>query len=523
MADDSKVWDRLYETVYGSIARWPIRSLCFFVLWLLLGLWLRAGPGFIEKPEALYLSLLTACLIVPGVGIALCLHRILVVHDLPSSFADVSSLEAIKDSFVGRADDAQELTTVLLSAHQVWLNGDSGVGKSRLLQKALLPTLHGKGIDVIYLNFWRGDWETGPALSILDKLGHHSTENVLETLQVSLDSFNGVIILDQFDEFQIAHAEKFISSTARVISRADLESRNRFFRILNEAIRQRRIRCVFVTRRDVEWAKRPVLFDNAEEFFLGRLTRRVVDAELHRIIPVEAVLYPDNGWHELRSQLSDDLASDGVLPVQMRFAILGLENIRQDLTVPAYFRAGGLDGLVSGYLESEVRRISGSKVQAKGTFALLDRLVAPEGTSTIPATEANLLQHTQFEQMGHLRQVLENLQRADIVHRMLTADGEVLWRLDHDYLAAPVRTMVRRQLPEHWELQEDYRRFVAVPWWRKVQRLGFPMKILRYVRARLFRGLSLGPATGWILFSISAYLFLASCATYFVCPPCQHE
>ena len=516
MADDSKIWDRFYDTVYGPITRWPIRSLGFFGLWLALGLWLRAGPGFIQKPEALYISLFTACLIVPSVGIALCLHRILVVHEVPSSLADVSSLDAVKESFVGRDDDVRGLTTLLLNAQQVWLNGDSGVGKSVLLQKALVPELLSKRIEVIYLNFWRGDWEEGPALAVLDKLGQHPSENVLEALQLSLNSFNGVIILDQFDEFQIAHADKLISSSARVISRANLESDNRFFRILNEAIRQRRVRCVFVTRRDVEWAKRPVLFDDAEEFFLGRLRRSVVEAEISRIISEETVRNPDNGWRELRSQMCDDLASDGVLPVQMRFAILGLESLRQKLTTSAYLRAGGLNGLISGYLETEVRRVSGSKSVSKEIFALLDHLVAAEGTSTFPVSETTLFQRIQFEHSDRLRTVFEKLQASDIVRRVLSPTGEVLWRLDHDHLAAAVRRMVRRQLPEQWELQEDCRRFVAAPWWRKAQHLGFPTRILRYFRARLFRGLSLGPAAAWILFSLSAHLFVASCITYFL-------
>ena len=32
-----------------------------------------------------------------------------------------------------------DLTELILSFYQVWLNGDSGVGKSILIQKAVLP------------------------------------------------------------------------------------------------------------------------------------------------------------------------------------------------------------------------------------------------------------------------------------------------------------------------------------------------------------------------------------------------
>jgi hypothetical protein len=514
MAEGPKLWDRMYDTIYDPIAKWPIRSLGFFSLWLGGGIWATNGPGFPAQPEPLYVTLLTLALVVPGVGALLCLHRVLVVRDPPPSLSDIGALERIKQSFVGRDEDAENLINLILSSQQVWLNGDSGVGKSVLLRKAILPALKNRQIGTIYVNAWRGDWEQGPALALLKELGIESREECLNALEDSLNSFRGVVILDQFDEFQIEHASKLISPTAQVISRGQLESRNGFFRILNAAVRDHRVRCVYVTRRDVEWGKRPVLFDEAEEFFLGRLGRNVVEAEVSRIIPPEIVQSPENGWFELRAEFCSDLAGDGILPVQMRFAILGLEKLRDGLTRTAYHRIGGLDGLVSSYLEDEVRRVSGNKLLSSTIFSLLDRLVTPEGSSTTPIAEPQLLEQIPLERLARVKEALEGLQRADFVRRVMSPDGALLWRLDHDYLAAPVRAIVRRQLPEQWEVQEEFRRFVAAPWWDKPRRLAGPIPLARYLRARLLRGLRFGPAAPWVLFSVSAYLLFAAAGTY---------
>jgi len=492
MSEAPNFWNQIYDTVYGPIKRWPGRSFGFFALWFGVGSWFQHEGRLPKSPEALYIALITLALIIPGTGVILCLHRIMVAREPVSRLKDVGVLEGIKQSFVGRDDDAQNLITLILNSQQVWLNGDSGVGKSMLLQKAILPELAERKIKAVYVNFWSGDWQETPAIAVLQELGKHSDNNALDALQKSLNSFNGVVIFDQFDEFQIQHRDKFVSSTGQVISRDDLESRNGFFRVLNAAIRKGRVRCVFVTRFDVEWGKRPVLLEVANESLLSRLARNVVEAEVARIISDEVVQQPENGWSELRTQLCDDLAEEGILPVQMRFAILGLEGLRDKLNPSTYLRAGGLDGLVSGHLEREVRRVSGDRRLATEILSVLDRLVSPDGKSTTPVAEAELLKPFTDQERPRIKQGLKDLERSDFVRHLSSPGGGDLWRLDHDYLAAPVRRIVRRQLPEQWEIKEAYVRFVAAPWWDKPLKLAPPIQLLRYVRARLFRGLRFG-------------------------------
>jgi hypothetical protein len=115
----------------------------------------------------------------------------------------------------------------------------------------------------IYLNSWRGDWEAGPIRAVLDKLDTPPRAHpTLNDWAEALTKLNGcVLVFDQFDEYQIQHLDRFVPNRGEVISRPGLEEANSFFRLLNDAIRQGEIRCVFVTRKDVQWGRRSVCFE----------------------------------------------------------------------------------------------------------------------------------------------------------------------------------------------------------------------------------------------------------------------
>src|SRR5262249_44240530 len=253
---------------------------------------------------------------------------------------------------------------------------------------------------------------------------------------------------------------------------------------------------------------------DAAEFFLRRLPSNIIEAEIGRIVPLDALTNPDNGWDALREQLCNDLGEDGILPVQMRFAVLGLEALRHNLTRSAYFRIGSASGLISVYIEREVHRVAGDRSVAKALFPLLDRLVTPDGKSTLPTTQEELLRLVPDELRARVVGGFKDLERGDIVRPVLSEKGSVVWRLDHDYLAGPVREIARRQLPEQWDLKERYQRYIASRPWQKPLRLAGPVTIARLVRAWLLRGLRFGPAAGWLLFSISAFLVVLAGLMY---------
>lgn len=509
---ESSLLAGVYENLTKPIREKPFASLAFFFCCLgcgaLLSHWLPAQVTLWEQ------ALVTLLFVFPSAGVLLSLHRLVVTRDQPSGLIDPAVLEGIKKSFVGRDEDAEVFMGVILSSYQVWLNGDSGVGKSLLLQRSILPALREKNIAVVYLNEWRGDWEEAPAVAILTAMNKIPGGTVMGSLSTTLDEAAGlVVVLDQFDEFQINYRDKLITAHGQVISRSQLEQSNQFFRILNSAVRDGRVRCIFVTRRDVEWGKRVVLFENADEFFLRRLAKNIVESEIHRIVRDDVISNTENGWNELREQLCDDLGNDGVLPIQMRFAVLGLEELRHSLTLPAYFRIGRIRGLIAAYLEREIRRVAGNRLVAAEIFRLLNLLVTPDGKST-EAVDENELKLISSE-FGHdIPPAFDELERRDIVRRVLSKDGKVLWRLDHDYLAGPVREIARRQLPEQWELKERYQRFAASNLFQRTLRLAGPVTIVKLAWARCFHGLRFGAAASWFLFSISGVLAVCAGLTY---------
>jgi len=507
------VYDSLTKPIRGR----PVSSLLFFVALLAAGYF---GQKHLPIPDQ-YRSVVQPLLIaIPAAGVVLCLHRLLVMRNDPSRLTDTSVLENIKHSFVGRDDDADDLTALILSpaTYQVWLNGDSGVGKSLLLQKAVLPRLAERKVETIYLNSWRGDWQSAPAAAILAQLNDSATGDLFDRLTRVLASPPvHVIILDQFDEFQIEHRDKFIPERGLVIKRDQLEACNRFFSILNAATRRHRVRCVFVSRLDVDWVKRTVLLENeAEEKILTRLQRSVVEGAIAAVVPADKVERPQNGWDDLRQRLCADLAEYGVLPIQMRFAVLGLAELRSHLTVSAYLRIGGVSGLVSRYVEGEVRRVAAGGSMAATLFSLLDWLVTLEGNATAAVTQDELLKPIAEGSRQEVLKALEALKGRDIVRTVSNQDGTLLWRLDHDYLAAPVRAISRRQLPERWEVKDKLQRYEAAAAWQKPLRLADPLTVARLMRARLFKGLRFGPAASWFLFSIAAALVVLAAVTYTV-------
>jgi hypothetical protein len=300
MAEDSSL-KRVFEVLTEPVQKWPARSLFFFFTVLIVGYLILDHI----KPTGYYLRVLLDLLTISLAGVVLSIYWLFVVPNETSRLKDPSVLQQIKVSFVGREEDARSLIELLLHSHQIWLNGDSGVGKSTLVQNAILKALKEQQIDAVYLNNWRGDWELSPAAAILGNLEIGSDDNVLGRLQHAFSiSSERVIILDQFDEFQIEHREKLITERGQILTRKQLEERNRFIHILNSASRARHIRCLFITRRDVEWGKRAVLFEDATEMFLRRLEKNVVEGEIARVLD-EAVERPENGWADLREKLCE--------------------------------------------------------------------------------------------------------------------------------------------------------------------------------------------------------------------------
>lgn len=108
--------------------------------------------------------------------------------------------------FVGRKAEASDFISRVKQHRLVILSGDSGVGKSSLVNMKLLPALQRAGYKVIACQDWSGDHNgTSNAENFLRrKLGvRGSISNTTENLGGDLDQAykgRGVIVFDQFEE-----------------------------------------------------------------------------------------------------------------------------------------------------------------------------------------------------------------------------------------------------------------------------------------------------------------------------------
>ena len=130
---------------------------------------------------------------------------------------------------VGRDEDINQLIRLCREQPLVFLEGESGAGKSALLQSGLVPALKGDPeLLPIYVESLVGaDWEREPrrflAAAIWSVLGEadrgalklkavpkpDAVRTVVEAIPAALGR-TPLLVLDQFDDYQTRHREKFL-------------------------------------------------------------------------------------------------------------------------------------------------------------------------------------------------------------------------------------------------------------------------------------------------------------------------
>lgn len=255
----------------------------------------------------------------------------------------------------GRERDLDNLLGRLRDFGLVRLVGESGVGKSCLLQQGLVPRLEGERSYLpVYLDHWGADWIEGPR----------------QGLRRALD-----------EELR----ERFLAGEARrILSPEDLGEANPFWRDLAGLLGRSGVRCVMVSRTDMQWG------------------------------------LESDGW---------------VLPIRMKLAFRGLEGLRA-LTVDACEAEGGLIGLealdLARHLHAAAR---GAGWPVQHVHRLLVAMVEPQSRHKRVAQGEDPLLATlpEADRDGKsLERALRSLRDADIVPQ----------RLDPDRPAEPVSVRI---------------------------------------------------------------------------------
>jgi len=168
----------------------------------------------------------------------------------------------------GRREDIDQLARLCREESLVFLEGESGAGKSALLQAGLVPALRAHpGLLPVYVESLAGsDWERDPrtflAIALWSALdegsrelmglktvpGANAVHGILETISEKLGR-TPLVLLDQFDDYQLRHYERFLSRKTW-LKPGRLAAQNGFWRDLRELLAKGTIHLVVVTRTD---------------------------------------------------------------------------------------------------------------------------------------------------------------------------------------------------------------------------------------------------------------------------------
>jgi hypothetical protein len=383
---------------------------------------------------------------------------------------------------LGRDKEVANLTSLIEDSALLFVDGESGSGKSSLIEFGLVPALRETGTSVpILVKTYAGDWDTGLAQRIHDaawaalsaedrtKAGLADRPAIgtvkADTARAILEAIGGrlgrmpLVVLDQFDDYQLAARNRFLGRRKDWIKPAELIRRNRLWEALRDLLAAGTARLLIITRSDASAGLFSVrLTDDPTPFTVSRLELGWLEQWLDQVTADDGkgavVRNLDGGWTEVKALLKRDLTPTGsavalVLPQQVRILFLGLRKLPA-LTPTAYRRAAAGAGVEALYIRDAIKTAAAhSGLDQDVVRDLLLRLVDRGESSALKTrvlTVADLAVPGADE--PRLRRALEQLAR-DEVMRERPDGGETgpRWQLDHDYLARAVMAEHRR--PTH--------------------------------------------------------------------------
>src|SRR6266849_4325364 len=378
-----------------------------------------------------------------------------------------------RDDLLGRDDDIVNLKGLIGDSSLLLIDGESGCGKSSLIAFGLVPALREDSATFpILVSDYTGDWDVGLAERIFDsawsglnkeeltKLGFADRPAIgtvnADTIRTMLERIGThlgrmpILILDQFDDYQLATRERYLNRRKDWIKPSDLVRRNRTWATISNLLQSEKARLVVVTRSDASAGLHSIrLVDQVDGITIGRLQIEWLAQWLTQVTADdgkgEVIANPDAGWTDLKRQLEHDLTPRGaasglVLPQQVRIVFLGLRKLAW-LTPSEYRRAAagaGVEGLYirdaiasaaseSGLTEEAVRSLLSIFVDRQQPDNVKTKVLSLEDISALIADTERL------------QKALDRLKRDEVVREKPASENKgSRWQLDHDYIARAV-------------------------------------------------------------------------------------
>lgn len=399
-----------------------------------------------------------------------------------------------------RREAAQLFDAITDASFEVGIvTGDSGAGKSSLLECALVEALENSGHPVtIISNFGRIAAAQGAQeAKSLNDISPVLAQIISQTSQPAQRREKPkVIILDQFEEllsrFREAESRIKIGNALRDIvsdhTRIVLGIRKEFLADLKEVVSQ---------------LSNPI---SLQDTFLIRNFEKSEAADIIRECALRDKVEFDD---ELPELIAEDLCVDGIVrPTDLQIVCTALYG---DLSIEKYKSQGRAAGLRSRFVK-EIVEVTGDPVLARTLLrALCDipnnkKVSEPQTTATLVTTARNGPPGpTATENATNV--VLEKLTQARLTVRQ-EQDGEARWSLIHDYLVDPVKIATQEQSTsseaaaaelEYFLTEVRSGRITTIPLARlRTIRRNAPPALLREARRTILRSLVVGygrPAT----------------------------
>ncbi len=391
--------------------------------------------------------------------------------------SNVGLLETLAPEIVasGRDRNVAELVQKLLrdDCRVIVLYGESGVGKSSLINAGLMPSLQGKRVaerrilPVAMRNY--ADWvkELGKKFKQalnnlkvqLDNVEFTQPEEILEQLQdCESRRLQTVLIFDQFEEF-------FFTNTST-------QEQHRFFEWIGPCLENLHLKVVFALRKDY-------LHYLADVPGMERINSDLLSREVRYLLrdfsPTEAVevvqqLTENSAFkpeESLIKKLVEDLTVDGkVSPIELQ--VIGAQLQEHNITtLEAYQAAGTQEDLVQAYLNSVVKAC-GSENEEVANLVLY--LLTDEKNIRPLKSRAELALELQ-DFRGIATPSNSANEQLDLVLTILAASGLVVhlpeqqgendrYQLSHDYLVKFIREQQEPKIQEiiqQWKQEKEKR------------------------------------------------------------------
>ncbi len=421
--------------------------------------------------------------------------------------------EKDRKQFVGRTADLESLAQCLDEAQLVFLSGESGAGKSALINLGLRDFLRRDRSDLRLLPIvvdtygasedWDADLSARLASKFFDSLSteeralldlsERTTERLMERLQDCDSKVDRIplLIFDQFDDYQNIHRQQFLRDR-KWITPETLVEENVLWRAIQDALQKRTIKVLLVTRRD--------RFDPLESLRLVRPETYplpgIASDEMRRLLRhlLAGAGLPEADSRTMADCVIGDLTDEAreVLPIRAALAFQGLASLDY-LTPRHYRRKGGSRALEVGHVRRGVLHFAKLLRIDRRTACTFFRSMVDHGNppKTVAAAISALAEQAKrsddqvLDALGALARPAFRIVRKRI--DATDAQGSE-WSLYHDFLA-PIVLEVQRQLDSaNALLRQKHAAFrSAKGWWARWTALLSPWESLRLALAGLRR------------------------------------